>query len=217
MDMHPSLPNNLAVRTIYCIGRNYAAHARELNNPVPGEPVIFIKPASSVVPDGGSIVIPPKSNDVHYEAELVLVIGKQGKNIPLDEAMSHVSGYALGIDVTARDLQQIAKDKSLPWSVAKGFDTFAPLSDFVDASSLPDPDAIEYTLDINGERRQHGMTSHMLFPIPFLVHYLSGIFTLYPGDVIYTGTPEGVGKLNPGDKLHAILKGTSLTLDVDVV
>lgn len=215
--MRPTLPNNLEVRTIYCIGRNYAAHARELNNPVPGEPVIFIKPASSVVADGGSIVIPPQSSDVHYEAELVLAIGKKGKNIPIDKAMEHVSGYGLGIDVTARDLQQIAKDKSLPWSVAKGFDTFAPLSDFVDASALPDPDAIEYTLDINGERRQHGKTSHMLFPIPFLIHYLSGIFTLYPGDIIYTGTPEGVGKLNAGDQLHTILLGTDLTLKVDVV
>lgn len=215
--MHPILPNKLSVRTIYCIGRNYAAHARELNNPVPGEPVVFIKPASSIVPDGASIVIPPQSKDVHYEAELVLAIGKLGKNIPVDEAMSYVSGYALGIDVTARDLQQIAKDKSLPWSVAKGFDTFAPLSDFIDTSSLPDPHAIEYTLDINGERRQHGMTSHMLFPIPFLVHYLSGIFTLYPGDIVYTGTPEGVGKLNTGDKLHATLNGTDLTLKVNVV
>jgi 2-keto-4-pentenoate hydratase/2-oxohepta-3-ene-1,7-dioic acid hydratase in catechol pathway len=215
--MHPALPNNLTVRTVYCIGRNYAAHARELNNPVPGEPVVFIKPASSVVPDGASIVIPAQSNDVHYEAELVLSIGKQGKNIPIEEAMSYVAGYGLGIDVTARDLQQIAKEKSLPWSVAKGFDTFAPLSEFVDVASLPDPDAIEYTLDINGERRQHGMTSHMLFPIPFLVHYLSGIFTLYPGDIIFTGTPEGVGKLNPGDRLHAILNGTDLTLTVDVV
>lgn len=215
--MRPALPNNLEVRTIYCIGRNYAAHARELNNPVPGEPVIFIKPASSVVPDGGSIVIPPQSSDVHYEAELVLAIGKKGKNIPIGQAMSHVAGYGLGIDVTARDLQQVAKDKSLPWSVAKGFDTFAPLSDFVDASALQDPDAIEYTLDINGERRQHGKTSHMLFPIPFLIHYLSGIFTLYPGDIVYTGTPEGVGKLNAGDKLHAILLGTDLTLKVDVV
>lgn len=215
--MRPALPNNLEVRTIYCIGRNYAAHARELNNPVPGEPVIFIKPASSVVPDGGSIVIPPQSSDVHYEAELVLAIGKKGKNIPIGQAMSHVAGYGLGIDVTARDLQQVAKDKSLPWSVAKGFDTFAPLSDFVEAAALPDPDAIEYTLDINGERRQHGKTSHMLFPIPFLIHYLSGIFTLYPGDIVYTGTPEGVGKLNAGDKLHAILLGTDLTLKVDVV
>lgn len=215
--MRPALPNNLEVRTIYCIGRNYAAHARELNNPVPGEPVIFIKPASSVVPDGGSIVIPPQSSDVHYEAELVLAIGKMGKNIPIDQAMDHVAGYGIGIDVTARDLQQVAKDKSLPWSVAKGFDTFAPLSDFVKKSALQDPDAIEYTLDINGERRQHGKTSHMLFPIPFLIHYLSGIFTLYPGDIVYTGTPEGVGKLNAGDKLHAILLGTDLTLKVDVV
>jgi 2-keto-4-pentenoate hydratase/2-oxohepta-3-ene-1,7-dioic acid hydratase in catechol pathway len=215
--MQPTLPNHLTVRTIYCIGRNYAAHARELNNPVPGEPVVFIKPASSVVPNGASIVIPPQSNDVHFEAELVFAIGKMGKNIPEDEAMSYISGYGLGIDVTARDLQQIAKDKSLPWSVAKGFDTFAPLSNFIDASALPDPNAIEYTLDINGERRQHGMTSHMLFPIPFLVHYLSTIFTLYPGDVVYTGTPEGVGKLYSGDKLHAILNGTDLTLTVDVV
>lgn len=214
--MSPKLPNNLSINTIFCIGRNYAAHARELNNPVPGEPVVFLKPASSVVPNGAAIVIPAQSDDVHYEAELVVAIGKKGKNIPLEEAMDYVAGYGLGIDVTARDLQQIAKDKSLPWSVAKGFDTFAPLSDFTDRESLPDPDQIEYTLEINGEHRQHGQTSHMLFPIPFLIHYLSGIFTLNPGDLIFTGTPEGVGKLHKGDRLHTELKGTNVRLDVGV-
>jgi len=214
--MHPKLPAHLPINTIYCIGRNYAAHARELNNPVPGEPVVFIKPVSSVVSHGEQIVIPRQSRDVHYEAELVVCIGRGGKDIPEASAMSHVSGYAVGIDATARDLQQIAKDKSLPWSVAKGFDTFAPLSDFVEASVLPDPDAIEFTLDINGERRQHGKTSHMLFPIPFLIHYLSGIFTLQPGDIIYTGTPEGVGGLHAGDALHLALSGTEVTLDITV-
>ncbi len=215
--MNPVLPNDLAVRTVYCIGRNYTAHARELNNPVPGEPVVFIKPNSAVVANHRSIIIPRQSNDVHYEAELVVAIGQGGRDIPLETAMDHVGGYGVGIDVTARDLQQIAKEKSLPWTVAKGFDTFAPMSDFVDASALPNPDAIEFTLDINGERRQSGKTSHMLFPIPFLIHYLSGIFSLYPGDVIYTGTPEGVGKLNVGDQLVASLLGTEITLEVDVV
>lgn len=214
--MQPTLPNNQSIRTIYCIGRNYAAHARELNNPVPGEPVVFIKPASSVVADGESIIIPPQSTDVHYEAELVVAIGNVGKNIPVDEAMNYVAGYGIGIDVTARDLQQVAKEKSLPWSIAKGFDTFAPLSNFVASSALPNPDDISYTLDINGERRQIGLTSHMLFPIPFLIHYLSGIFTLNPGDIIFTGTPEGVGKLNPGDKLTASLIGTEISLRIDV-
>jgi len=215
--MQPILPDNQSIRTIYCIGRNYAAHARELNNPVPGEPVVFIKPASSVVGNGESIIIPPQSSDVHYEAELVIAIGNSGKNIPLNMAMDYISGYGIGIDVTARDLQQIAKEKSLPWSIAKGFDTFAPLSSFVKTSALPNPDDISYTLDINGERRQIGLTSHMLFPIPFLVHYLSGIFTLNPGDIIFTGTPEGVGKLNPGDILMASLIGTDISLQVDVV
>lgn len=214
--MQPTLPNNQSIRTIYCIGRNYAAHARELNNPVPGEPVVFIKPASSVVADGESIVIPPQSTDVHYEAELVVAIGTVGKNIPVAEAMNYVAGYGIGIDVTARDLQQVAKEKSLPWSIAKGFDTFAPISNFVATSALPNPDDISYTLDINGERRQIGLTSHMLFPIPFLIHYLSSIFTLNPGDLIFTGTPEGVGKLNPGDKLTASLIGTEIALRVDV-
>jgi len=214
--MQPTLPDNQSIRTIYCIGRNYAAHARELNNPVPGEPVVFIKPASSVVADGESIVIPPQSTDVHYEAELVVAIGNVGKNIPVADAMKYVAGYGIGIDVTARDLQQVAKEKSLPWSIAKGFDTFAPLSNFVATSALPNPDDISYTLDINGERRQIGLTSHMLFPIPFLIHYLSGIFTLNPGDIIFTGTPEGVGKLNSGDKLTASLIGTEIALRVDV-
>lgn len=215
--MNPILPGNLTLRTIYCIGRNYAAHARELGNPVPGEPVIFIKPASSVVANNGSIVIPSQSNDIHYEAELVVAIGKGGRQISEKDALDHVAGYGVGIDVTARDIQQVAKEKSLPWSVAKGFDTFAPVSNFVEKEALPNPDAIEFTLNINGEHRQHGRTTHMLFPIPFLIHYLSGIFTLYPGDIIFTGTPEGVGALHPGDKLSAQLCETSIKLEVDVV
>lgn len=192
---------------LICIGRNYAKHAAELGNAVPTSPMIFLKPASSLVPTGGQVEIPEASNDVHHEVELVCLIGMQGKDIPEDEAMDHVAGYAVGLDMTARDIQQRAKEKGHPWSVAKGFDTFAPLGAFVPASEIPDAQDLSIRLRVNGEVRQDGHTGDMIFPVARLIAYASTIFTLMPGDLLYTGTPEGVGPVASGDALVAEVEG----------
>ena len=206
---------DLTVNSIFCIGRNYAKHAEELNNEIPSKPMVFLKPNSSVIFDGDAITLPSQSNEVHHEVELLAVIGKEGKNIPESEALSYIAGYGIGIDVTARDIQQQAKDKSHPWSVAKGFDTFAPVSSFVEASQIQDPQNLELSISVNGEVRQHGYTKHMIFPVAELISYLSGIFTLQPGDLIFTGTPEGVSPIQKGDNIVAQLHGfTKLNVSV---
>jgi acylpyruvate hydrolase len=192
---------------LICIGRNYAAHAAELGNAVPTEPMVFLKPASALVESGADIVLPPQSQDVHHEVELVCLIGERGKNIPESEALRHVAGYAVGLDMTARDIQQKAKDKGHPWSVAKGFDTFAPLGTFVPASEVSDPQALSIRLTIDGETRQEGHSSDMIFPVARLIAYCSTIFTLMPGDLLFTGTPEGVGPVHPGNWLEATIDG----------
>ena len=185
------------------IGRNYAAHSAELGNAVPTSPMVFLKPASALIPSGATVIIPIASEDVHHEVELVCLIGKRGKNISEEDAMSHVAGFAVGLDMTARDIQQKAKEKGHPWSVAKGYDTFAPLGAFVPSASVADPQALEVTLEVNGEVRQHGHTSDMIFPVARLIAYCSTIFTLMPGDLLFTGTPEGVSAVTPGDSLQA--------------
>lgn len=206
----------IAVNTIFCVGRNYAAHAAELNNPVPQSPLIFIKPSNTLTGDGGEILLPVQSSDVHFESEVVVLIGAGGKNIARTQALQHVAGYGIGIDVTARDLQSRAKEKSHPWTIAKGFDTFAPVSAFVPTPEVPDPQRLTFRLWINGEKRQDGNTANMLFPVADLIAYLSTIFTLSPGDLIFTGTPEGVGRLNEGDRLRAELDAGGVTLQVNV-
>ncbi|MEZ4746570.1 MAG: fumarylacetoacetate hydrolase family protein [Calditrichia bacterium] len=213
----PETGETIAVHSIFCIGRNYAEHAKELNNPVPTEPIIFTKPPSSVIHSGEKIVLPPQSKAVHHEVETVVLIGKTGKNIPESDAMNFIKAYGIGIDVTARDVQSRAKEKGHPWAVAKGFDTFAPLSDFVPASNIADAADISLHLSVNDEHRQTGNSKDMLFPIPRLIAYLSNIFTLNPGDLIFTGTPEGVGLLNEGDELVAVLGDNLATLRVSVV
>jgi 2-keto-4-pentenoate hydratase/2-oxohepta-3-ene-1,7-dioic acid hydratase in catechol pathway len=194
---------------LLCIGRNYAEHVREMGDvaDLPTEPVVFLKPASALVASGGAVCIPPQSEDVHHELELVAVIGRGGKGIPEERALEHVAAYALGLDMTARDLQKKAKESRAPWAVAKGFDTFAPLGPLTAAAEVPDPQALDLRLTVNGELRQHGSTRDMIFPVAFLVSYLSRIFTLEPGDLIYTGTPEGVGPVAAGDVLEATASG----------
>jgi 5-carboxymethyl-2-hydroxymuconate isomerase len=192
---------------ILCIGRNYAEHIRELDNEPPAAPVIFMKPASSVIDDGGTIVIPPYSNDCHHEAELALLIGSYGKNIPIGEAMSYLAGYGVAIDLTLRDVQTELKNKGLPWDIAKGFDTACPLSTFVPPEQVGDPQNLQIRLAVNGELRQDGSTAMMLHTIPAVVSYMSGIFTLEPGDVILTGTPAGVASIQSGDVVVAKISG----------
>ena len=205
-----ALPDGQALRPgkILCIGRNYAAHAAELGNEVPEEPLVFLKPSTALVASGGEIVLPRQSADVHHELELVAVIGTGGKDIAPEAALDHVAAYALGLDLTARDIQAEAKKKGHPWSVAKGFDTFAPLGPLAPAAAVGDPQALEIELTIDGETRQKGTTDRMLFPVATLVTYLSSIFTLEPGDLVYTGTPEGVGPLAAGQTLRCT--GTNL-------
>lgn len=188
---------------ILCIGRNYADHIKELGNETPERPVIFMKPASSVIGEGEEIVIPPYSSDCHHEAELALLIGTGGSNIPAAEALGHLAGYGVAIDLTLRDVQAEQKKKGLPWEIAKGFDTACPLSDFAPRAYVADPQALTITLSVNGVKRQDGSTGLMIHRIPELISYLSSIFTLEPGDLVLTGTPAGVGPIKSGDSVVA--------------
>lgn len=192
---------------LLCIGRNYARHAAELGNPVPTVPMVFLKPASSLIGTDEDIVLHPMTNNVHHEVELVCVMGKKGKDIEIGEALDYVAGYAVGLDMTARDIQSAAKAKGDPWSVAKGFDTFAPLGAFISSEQVPDPQNLAISLSINSEVRQRGHTSDMIFPVRSLIAWCSHIFTLMPGDLIFTGTPPGVGSVSEGDKLLAQIQG----------
>ena len=194
---------------ILCIGRNYAEHIKELGNATPEAPVIFIKPASAVIGEGEEIVIPSYSHDCHHEAELTLLIGRKGKDIPVNQAMEYIAGYGVGIDLTLRDVQGELKKKGLPWEIAKGFDTSCPLSAFVEASNVADPQNLQIRLTVNGERRQDGNTSMMIHRIPAIVSHMSGRFTLEPGDVILTGTPAGVSRIVSGDNLVAEIPGVA--------
>lgn len=206
---------DLPIGKILCIGRNYTDHIKELGNATPEAPVIFIKPASSVIGEGERIVIPSYSSDCHHEVELALLIGRKGKDIPVDRAMESIAGYGVGIDLTLRDVQSELKKKGLPWEIAKGFDTSCPLSAFVEASGVADPQNLRIRMTVNGEVRQDGNTSMMIHRIPAIISHMSGRFTLEPGDVILTGTPAGVGRIVSGDQLTAEIPGVA-TLRVAV-
>lgn len=206
----------LIPKSIYCIGRNYIEHAKELNNPVPSSPLVFIKPQSALCFDDSEIIIPEQSSDVHHEVEIVVAISKRGKDIPENNAHNFIEGIGVGIDFTARDIQQRAKESGHPWSVAKGFDTFAPVSRFIHASEFEDLGNINVDLSVNGVNRQSGNSSQMIFSINYLISYLSSIFTLYPGDLIFTGTPSGVSRVISGDQISATLGEKLVTLSVSV-
>ena len=217
LDSPLTLPDGREVRPgkLLCIGKNYVAHAIEMGGKEGDAPVAFLKPASALVGDGGEVVIPRQSSDVHHELELVAVIGKGGRDIDEADALDHVAAYALGLDMTARDLQSEAKKNGRPWSVAKGFDTFAPLGPLVDAAEVSDPQALTLTLTVDGEERQRADTSLMIFSVARIVAFLSSVFTLEPGDLLYTGTPEGVGPVAAGQTLVAAADGVpSLTVTV---
>ena len=207
--MEIELPSGSRVRPgkLVCVGRNYALHAAEMKSEVPQQPILFLKPSTALVRSGANIVIPKMSGEVHHEVELVLVIGKRVRSVPESEAMSCVEGYALGLDVTARDLQAEAKKGGKPWAVAKGFDTFAPLGDIVAAERIADLNDLDIRLTRNGDVVQSGNTGDMIFSPAYLIHYISQIFTLEPGDLIFTGTPEGIGPVKAGDVLEATADG----------
>ncbi|WP_214228535.1 fumarylacetoacetate hydrolase family protein [Pedobacter sp. B4-66] len=200
---------------IIAIGRNYAAHIKELNNPTPQSPVIFLKPDTAVLKDNKPFYIPEFSSDIHYELEVVLKICKEGKHISEKFAPNYYEEMGLGIDFTARDIQTLHKEKGLPWELAKAFDNSAVISTFVPKSQFSDVYNLDFELKINNENRQTGNTKDMLFPFERIISFVSQYITLKKGDLIFTGTPEGVGKVNPGDKLEAWLSGQQL-LNFDI-
>ena len=195
------------VGKIICLGRNYLDHIRELGNKVPERAVIFCKPASSLLANGGEIRIPEYSDDCHHELELALLVGKTGKNIPEEKALSYLSGYAVALDLTLRDLQSELKKKGLPWEIAKGFDTSCPLSDFTAADTVSNPNKLELCLKVNGEVRQQGNTAQMMRSVEEIVAEISTFYTLEAGDIILTGTPAGVSKISSGDQLEGTIEG----------
>lgn len=197
----------LPIGKILCIGRNYVDHIRELGNEAPAAPVVFMKPASSVIGDGENVVIPAYSSNCHHEAELALLIGTTCRNINAAEALSCLAGYGVAIDLTLRDVQDELKKKGLPWDLAKGFDTACPLSAFIPAEQVADPQNLTITMKVNGELRQNGSTSLMIHSVAQIISHLSSIFTLEPGDIILTGTPAGVSRVVAGDQLSAEIKG----------
>jgi len=190
---------------IICIGRNYADHAKELNNPLPRVPVFFLKPDTAILRDGAPFFIPEFSNDIHHEIELVLRISKAGKHIDEAFADRYFDQIGLGIDFTARDLQQQCKEKGLPWEIAKGFDGSAPLGKFVDKASLGNLNNLNFQLKVNGEVRQHGNSCDQIFNFNKVIAYVSQFITLKSGDLIFTGTPAGVAAVKPGDFLQGYL------------
>lgn len=198
-----STKQEFSIGKIICLARNYAEHARELGNETPAAPVLFMKPATSVIGDRGTVLIPSYSQECHYEVELAVLIGKQGRDVAAENAMECVAGYGVAIDMTLRDVQNQLKAKGLPWETAKGFDTACPLSDFVPAAGVPDPHNLRLTLAVNGEQRQNGTSSDMIHRVPQIIAHVSAIFTLEPGDVILTGTPAGVGRVQTGDVMEA--------------
>lgn len=200
---------------IFCVGRNYVDHAKELNNPLPENPVVFTKPTTALLKDGRAFYKPDFSDHIDYEGELVIRICKNGKNIQEKFAHKYFDKIGFGIDFTARDLQQQLKDKKLPWDIAKGFDGAAVLGDMVDISELGDLTDLKFTTKLNGQVVQQGSSKDMIFSFGKIIEYLSSFFTLQNGDLIYTGTPTGVGKVNIGDKLEGYL-GDSLNMTVDI-
>jgi len=200
---------------VIAIGRNYAAHAKELNNPLPTSPVIFLKPDTAILKDNKPFYIPDFSSDIHYELEVVLKVCKEGKHIAEKFASSYFEEVGLGIDFTARDIQNIHKEKGLPWELAKAFDNSAAISHFIPKSNIADLNDLQFELKINGETRQNGNTKNILFSFEKIIAFVSQYITLKKGDLIFTGTPEGVGQVHQGDKLEAWI-GNEQFLNFDI-
>ncbi len=200
---------------ILAIGRNYAEHIQELNNENLGEPVVFMKPDTAVLPKGTPFYFPEFSKEIHFEVEILLKINKEGKYIQEKFAHKYYDEIGIGIDFTARDLQTKAKEKGLPWLLAKGFNGSAPMSDFYPVSKFPDLQNLNFSLEVDGVAKQKGNTSMMLFKFDYLISYLSQYFTLKRGDIIFTGTPKGVGPIQKGNVLTAFIENEKL-LEVEI-
>ncbi|GAB4365089.1 MAG: fumarylacetoacetate hydrolase family protein [Calditrichia bacterium] len=200
----------IPVQRVFCIGRNYVAHVEELRNELPESPVVFFKPSQCLVAVGEKIAYPPHGRELHYEGELVVLVGKSGRALSQTEARDFVGGLSLGLDLTLRDVQDQLKAKGLPWEKAKCFEQSAPIGDFIPFHEAMDLTNISFTCRVNGELRQEGHSSKMIFPIERLIVELSKIWMLREGDLIYSGTPAGVGPLKKGDEitLHSDLIGS---------
>jgi acylpyruvate hydrolase len=195
---------------IICIGRNYIDHAKELNNPVPAEPVFFLKPDSALVRNNYPFFIPDFSSEIHYECEIVFRISKLGKTIREKFAKNYIDAVALGIDFTARDLQEKCKTKGLPWEISKAFDGSAPVSEFILLKEFQGAGDLHFNLDLNGKTVQSAHSGEMVFSIEKIISYVSRFMTLKTGDLIFTGTPAGVGSVHLNDHLEAYLQGKKM-------
>lgn len=198
-------PCALPVGKVVCVGRNYAEHAKELNNPVPAEPILFIKPCTAIVAMGAPIAVPREMGACHFETEMAVLIGAPLKDASEAQARAAIAGIGLGLDLTLRDVQDALKAKGLPWEKAKSFDGACPLSAFASPAEVSDLASVRIRLDVNGAPRQDGSTADMLTPVLPLLCYMSRFFSLSPGDVVMTGTPKGVGPLHAGDVLRVTL------------
>jgi acylpyruvate hydrolase len=195
---------------IICIGRNYREHIRELSSPVPATPVFFLKPDTSLLIRNRPFFLPDFSSEIHYEVELVMKICKVGKNIQKKFAHTYFNEIGIGLDLTARDLQNISKQQGLPWLIAKGFDNAAPIGKFLPKSNFPDPGNINFHLVLNGTIVQQANSNEMIFPFDDIISYISRFITLKTGDLIFTGTPSGVGPIKQGDRLEAYIENEKL-------
>lgn len=196
------------VRRVFCVGRNYAAHAREMgNDPTREPPFFFAKPADALVTGGQDTPYPTQTKNFHHEIELVVAIGTGGRDISVADALSHVFGYSIGLDLTRRDLQEEAKAMRRPWDLSKGFDASAPIGDIVPVSQIGHPASGRITLEVNGKLKQGGDLADQIWPVQDIISSLSRFVALAPGDLIFTGTPEGVAAIEPGDTLEGAIEG----------
>ena len=198
------------IRRVFCVGRNYGAHAREMgSDPSREPPFFFSKPADAVVPASGAVPYPSSTNDLHHEVELVVALGSGGADIAPAAAMALVWGYGVGLDLTRRDLQAVAKDAGRPWDMAKGFDASAPCSPLIPAATLGHPQDARIWLEVNGALRQEGKLNEMIWPVADVISHLSRLVRLEAGDLIYTGTPAGVAALQRGDQVRGGVEGVA--------
>ena len=210
---NPALPiaesnETFPVGRIYCVGRNYAEHAREMgHDPEREPPFFFMKPADAIVPNGATLPFPRATKDLHHEIEMVVAIGKDGANIPVEKALDHVFGYGVGLDMTRRDIQGEAKKLGRPWEMGKSFDESAPATALRPASEVGHPAKGAITLKVNGQLKQQGDLAMQIWDVAEQIAYLSNLITLQPGDLIFSGTPAGVGPIKPGDKLEGHVDG----------
>ncbi len=207
----------LQVGKIFCLGRNYLEHAREMKSEVPDAPVVFMKPSTALLTEGEDIIRPAISKCLHFESELVVAVAKTGNRISPIKAREFIFGYGIGLDMTLRDVQDEAKKKGLPWTTAKGFDTSSPISEIVPVGQIPNSQDLNFECRVNAVPRQRGSMKNMIFSPLYIISFLSFIFTLEEGDLIFTGTPEGVGEVGEGDMIEAELNGyTKITHKVKV-